>query len=91
VNQVDVSDEARDDLLAIANYLSDFSIPAANRFIDSFETVLADLRLFARIGSAEGSDENRRVLYRGFHAFLYEIGEERLTVIRILDARRPRQ
>ena len=87
---VDVTRGARDDLLAISEGLSDFSVRRALNFIDLFERILRDLRDFPDIGRPVPGDEPARWLSRGGYIFVYERMPELTRLLRIIDGRRQR-
>jgi len=65
VIRVDVSVEARADIIAIVGFLANFNAAGAYRFIETYEKALADLREFPDLGHELMSDSRTRVLVRG--------------------------
>ena len=84
---VQVSDRAIEDLLAIAERLSDFSISGALAVVDSYDRVLEQLRDFPLSGQASQVAVGMRVIRTGVYRFLYFVSEDRVVLARILDGR----
>lgn len=85
--RVQVSDNAIENLLDIAERLSDLSPEAALRFIESYERVLAILRDFPESGQKSNHRPGVRVLRSGVYRFVYEVLPDRLVVSEIVDGR----
>jgi toxin ParE1/3/4 len=86
---VRVSEQAQQDLLQITDDLCDFSLGAARRFVDVFETVVSQLRAFPESGPVRPDlGEGSRVLIKGRWVFVYRLRTDTVEVSRILDARR---
>lgn len=84
-----LTDEAIQDLDNIFNYMSDFRLDAATRFLDAFESKCEALTQFLRMGKTyeDLSPQLRGVPVDGY-IILYRIIENDIEVIRVVSGHR---
>jgi toxin ParE1/3/4 len=83
-----LSNKARADLLKIHSYLDERSPAAASAFARRMDTAFENLIRFPFIGRDRSwLAPGIRCLIVGLHLVFYLVGAERVTVIRVIDAR----
>lgn len=84
-----LTDEAIQDLDDISTYMSDFSLPAAANFLNSFERKCEALTQFPKMGKIYENllPDLRGVPIDGYIIF-YRIVEDNIEVIRVVSGRR---
>ena len=80
-----LEDSAVAELLAITRYLATLGVRRAEEFVAIFWSVVEDLRAFPALGQHIAGD--KRVLRRGVYRFVYQLRDEDVLILRILDGR----
>lgn|GEM_PF-6829909 len=88
---VDISPRAEAELLEIAGRLAEFGPQAALAFVDTFSSVIDQLRDFPELGQASRRIPHQRVLRRGVYRFVYEFRDGTVLLLGILDGRGQRE
>jgi len=83
-----LSDKARSDLLATHRYFEQRSANAADAFIRRVNSNFENLARFPFLGRDRSSlVPGLRCLIVGLYLVFYTIGTERITIVRVIDAR----
>lgn len=83
-----LTDEAVQDLEKIFYYISDYSLEAATRFLDAFESKCEALTQFPRMGKIyENISPHLRGVLLNDYIILYRIVENDIEIIRIVSGR----
>ena len=86
--RVVLSDKARFDLFRIYRYLEERSSNAADAFIRRVDSNFENLARFPFIGRERSSLAPRlRCLVVGLHLIFYTVDDDRITIVRVIDAR----
>ena len=91
MKRVALDPRAEAEFLEIVDYLSSFSPDAALRFVDTYWSVIEQLREFPELGQLIRGSITKRVLRRGVYRFVYEVGDRDTLLLRILDGRGQRE
>jgi toxin ParE1/3/4 len=86
--RVVLSDKAKFDLLRVYGYLEERSPTAAETFIQRIHNNFENLARFPFIGRERASlAPGLRCLIVGLHLVFYNVGEDEITVVRVIDGR----
>lgn len=80
--------DASEDLLAIADYLSDRDSAAASRFVDLAEATASLLERFPRSGRPLAGARDVRTMAFGRWILIYRVEEDLVRVLRVVDGSR---
>ncbi len=82
-----LSDKAKSDLLRIYSYIGERNPAAANALIRRIDANFGNLARFPFIGRERSSlAPGLRCLVVGFHLIFYIVGDEEITIVRVIDA-----
>ena len=86
--RVVLSDKAEFDLIRIYRYLAERNPKAAETLIERIDANFANLERFPFIGrDRSGLAPGLRCLVVGIHLIFYTVGDDRITVVRVIDRR----
>jgi toxin ParE1/3/4 len=83
-----VTHKARDDLLRTCHYIAERNPGAAGAIVQRIDRKIQQLRYFPFIGRQRSSlAPGLRSVLAGMHSIFYLVGDEQITVVRIIDGR----